>query len=187
MSLIWSDQPLPTFPHIQTNTNTCMSSCTHTHHTLAWSMHCAIWELCVMGSQQGDGSMCGCSLSICLSVYSHILSSTDCSSLLLLHCMIEFPSKLGIKEAVINLIHLNLKRGGFLPVFSLHVVQSQCLFDSLYHSTTNTEVPWRGKGASLSGSGKVILCDLIKLYRLKVSSTCLAPLSIFLSDVYYVY
>lgn len=116
----------------------------HTHflmhaHTLAWWMHCAIWELCVMGSQQGDGSMCCCcSLSIRLSVYSHILSSTDSSSLLLRHCMRESPSNLGIREAVINLIHLNTTHGGFFTSsFTCRTASvSLILFASLLQTET---------------------------------------------------
>lgn len=65
-----------------------------------------------MGSQQGGGSMSCCLLSIRLTLYSHIFSSADSSSLLLIHCMRASPSNLGIREAFINLIHLNLKRGG---------------------------------------------------------------------------
>lgn len=96
-----------------------------------------------MGSQQGGGSMCGCSLSILVSLYSHILSSVDSSNLLLLHCIRDSLSNLGISEAACNLNRSDLKHGGFSTSnFFL------CCTDSLplIHFTTSlhSEVHCRG-------------------------------------------
>lgn len=136
--LTWARWLFPPSP-----ANKQMATRTHLHPrtcpTLAWSMHCAIWELCVMGYQQGDGSMCCCSLSICLSVYSHILPSADSSSLLYCCCTVWDNLHLTWGLEIINLIHLNLTHGGFSPAV-LHAVQLQCLWSSL-------PVHWKHRGA----------------------------------------
>lgn len=99
------------FPPSHTNkTHILMHA--HTPHTGLIDALCHVRAVCdgLPASQKGDGSMgcCSYSLSMCLSMYSHILSSTGSSSLLLLQFMGESPSNLEIGETVINLIHLNL-------------------------------------------------------------------------------
>lgn len=128
---MWTDQTRITFPHKQTVTHA------HPHartHTTNWLDRCIfLYESCVWWvASRGVGQCAACLLSIRLSLYSHIFSSADGSSLLLLHWMRESPSNLGIREAFINLIHLNLKRGGFFfPPAAFHAVQIHCLWSSL--------------------------------------------------------
>lgn len=142
---------LPASYHLPTHTSsdTRTSSRMHTYPTLTWSMHLALWKLCVMGSQQGDGSMCCRSLSVRLSLQSHIFSSADRCSLCLPQCMTESPSNLGIREALVNFIHLNPKGGGlFLFVFFV-ATQIRCLGSSSpVHDKQRCTV--EEKGASVS-------------------------------------
>lgn len=58
----------------QINSNTRTSSVTHIHHTLAWSMHCDIGELCVMGSQPASRGMGQCAAARALPVFPCILT-----------------------------------------------------------------------------------------------------------------
>lgn len=117
------------------------SSCMCERHMLAWSMHSGAQELCVMGSQQGDGSIPCCHL-LSLSLYSHIFSSVESSISLLLHCMSEYLN-FGTREA----------ERLFWPADVFYVLHRLA---GLTHFTSSLqlEVTCGGELLSVSASGK---------------------------------
>ena len=102
------------------------------------------------------------SVFLCILIFSHALLAAAYSC-----CTVweNLHLTLGLEKQPANLIHLNLKRGGFFfffPPAVLHAASVSLIFFT--PSTTNTEVPWGGRGASFSGKGKVTFCfynDLI--------------------------
>lgn len=127
--------------HLTSHVNKQTATRAHPHartHTTHWPDRCIVLhESCVWWVASRGMGQCAAARFLSVSVYSHVLSSTDSSSLLLLHCMRESLSILRIREAVISLIHLNLKRGGFFT-------------SSFTCRAASVSLHWRGKGASLS-------------------------------------